>query len=149
MMTDPHEWSQWSGIRTRYKALIVLGVLIASIIVYALIHHSEPTCSGPGSGYPCGSGGMPSRKTDAIARQVEAMGVPPFHLPRFRDVSCSLQGRGVRVLCSGAMTKPNGDQYPRTSVLFQTPEKERDTLVPICDQGKYGVTPKFNIFCAQ
>jgi hypothetical protein len=149
-MTDPHEWSEWSGIRTRYKALIVLGVLIASIIVYALIHHSEPMCSGAGSGGPCGSGDRTSRKkADVFARQVEAMDVPPFHVLRFHDVSCSLQGRGLRVLCPGAMTKPNGDQYPRTSVLFKAPGKEGDTLVAICDQGGYGVSPRFNIFCAQ
>jgi hypothetical protein len=148
--TNPNEWSEWGGIRTWYKALIMLGVLIASIVVYALIHHSEPICSGPASGSPCGgSGGMPPRKTDVIARQVEAMRVPPFHVLRFRDVTCSLQGKALRVLCIGAMTKPNGDQYPKTSALFETPDKEGDTPVPICDQGKYGVNPKFNIFCAQ
>ena len=143
--TNPNEWSEWGGIRTWYKALIMLGVLIASIVVYALIHHSEPICGGAS---PC-AGGLSPRKTDLIARQVEAMRVPPFHVLRFRDVTCSLQGKALRVLCIGAMTKPNGDQYPKTSALFQTPDKEGDTPVPICDQGKYGVNPKFNIFCAQ
>jgi hypothetical protein len=30
---DPREWSEWSHIRTRWKVLIVLGVLIASVVV--------------------------------------------------------------------------------------------------------------------
>lgn len=78
------------------------------------------------------------------------MEVPPFHVLHFADVTCSFQNSGSHVLCSGALVKPNGNGYPlRTSVLFRSPGHVGGTLIPICNQGGYGVTPKLNIFCAQ
>jgi hypothetical protein len=87
---------------------------------------------------------------NAFAKQVAAMDVPPRGVLRFHDVRCSFQEAGGRVLCSGVMVKPDGHRLPRTSVLFRAPERRRSRLlVPICDQGGYGVSPKLNIFCAQ
>jgi hypothetical protein len=77
------------------------------------------------------------------------MEVPPFRVLRFHDVTRSFQGGGLRVLCSGILVNANGDRLPKRSVLFRAPGKDNDYLVPICDQGAFGVSPKFNVFCAR
>ena len=51
--------------------------------------------------------------------------------------------------CSGIVYSPTTDQHSdRVNVLFRLDRTLDVPLRPICTQSPYGITPKFNIFCA-
>jgi hypothetical protein len=93
------------------------------------------------------SGFSSSNDADEIARQVEAMPVPPQSL-HFDKVKCSFTDDGV--LCSGSLASRDGTQHlPRTTFLFHKPVSDGAPLIAVCDQGRFGISPALNIFCAQ
>ena len=75
------------------------------------------------------------------------MPVPPRNL-HFDKVRCTTTEHGV--LCSGSLASRDGTQHlPRTTFLFHTPASNGAPLIAVCDQGRFDISPKLNIFCAQ
>jgi hypothetical protein len=101
-----------------------------------------------GCALPLSSESSVSSVVNRMERNLEATPVPPFLQLHLDNVKCSRQAAD-RVLCSGSLVKPDGTRYGRTRLLFRAPQQGDAALVPICDQGRYGITPRIHTFCAQ
>lgn len=124
------------GCRLWIAQLVVVGMLVAG----------SSGCSGHYCGDPgveC-AGSTPAMNLTEMAHEVEQWPVPPYN-GHFRSVRCTYLGNDVA--CGGVIVFEG--KRNRSVAAFKDPNGAgRGKLIPICSQGRLGLKPRFNPFCA-
>ena len=126
------------GMRISAAILVGLAVLVVSA-----------GCSFPNQeGASAVPAGQKPPAIEKLTNMVAKLSVPPFNAD-FRKVQCAYM-KDALVLCSGVVYSTLTHRHSdRVRVLFRLePQSGNPPLRPVCSQGRYGITPTFNISCA-